>query len=669
MIVPEIGLFALITAMTLSLVLAIVPQLGVHKGVAKWIAVAKPVAIGQFLFMLLSYLCLTYSFINHDFSVEYVALNSNTNLPFIYRIAAVWGSHEGSLLLWALILSLWTVAVALFSKALPIELSARVLAVMGTVAIGFQLFIIFTSNPFLRIFPIPVEGKDLNPLLQDPGMAIHPPMLYMGYVGFSVAFAFSIAALLNGKLDAAWVRWTRPWTAMAWTFLTTGIVLGSWWAYYELGWGGWWFWDPVENASFMPWLVGTALIHSLAVTEKRGMFKNWTILLSVFAFSLSLLGTFLVRSGVLTSVHAFASDPTRGIFILVFLGVVVGGSLTLFAWRGSTIQTEGKFDLVSREALILVNNILLVATSATILLGTLYPLVIDALGLGKISVGPPYFNSVFIPLTAPLAAFVSIGMLARWRQDKVTRFASLLWLPLVISLIAGTVLAFMQDHFTWAALIGLTLAVWTGLTAWAVIYARIQDKADKIAALRDVPLSIWAMSVAHFGIAIFIVGITLTATYTLEKDIRMSPGQTMQLAGYDFKFHGVTEVAGPNYDASEGRVSVSKNGKEIADLHPQKRIYRASGMPMTEAGIDKSITRDLFVALGEPLDKNGDWALRVYFKPFVRWIWMGGLFMAAGGLLAVADKRYRKGKKPQVAAAPVKVAAKPIAKATKARRA
>ncbi len=649
MIVPEIGLFSLITALCMSLVLAVVPQVGVQKGIAKWIAVAKPVAIGQFVFVLVSYLCLTYAFITHDFSVEYVALNSNTHLPFIYRIAAVWGSHEGSLLLWMLILSLWTVAVAIFSKALPVELIARVLAVMGAVAVGFMLFIIFTSNPFLRIFPIPAEGRDLNPLLQDPGMAIHPPMLYMGYVGFSVAFAFAIAALLNGKLDAAWVRWTRPWTAMAWTFLTTGIVLGSWWAYYELGWGGWWFWDPVENASFMPWLVGTALIHSLAVTEKRGMFKNWTILLSVFAFSLSLLGTFLVRSGVLTSVHAFASDPTRGIFILVFLGIVVGGSLTLFAWRGPKIHTEGNFELVSREALILANNVLLVATAATILLGTLYPLVIDALGLGKISVGPPYFNSVFIPLTAPLAVFVGIGMLARWRQDKVSRFASLLWLPLLVSLVGGIALALLQDFFSWAALIGLTLAVWTGLTAWSAVQTRIKDKPNKLVALVDVPLSIWAMSVAHFGIAVFIVGITLTSIYTQEKDIRLAPGQSMQLAGYDFVFHGVQKAAGPNYDASEGRVSVTKNGAPVAELEPQKRIYRASGMPMTEAGIDAGITRDLFVALGEPLDDNGSWALRIYYKPFVRWIWIGGLFMAFGGLLAATDKRYRKDSKTKEA--------------------
>ncbi len=649
MIAPEIGLFSLIIALCMSLVLAIVPMLGVQRGVGSWIAIARPAAFAQLGFVVLAYCCLTYAFINHDFSVEYVALNSNTHLPFIYRVAAVWGSHEGSLLLWALILSMWTAAVALFSKTLPVELIATVLAVMGAVAVGFILFIIFTSNPFLRIFPIPLEGKDLNPLLQDPGMAIHPPMLYMGYVGFSVAFAFSIAALINGKLDAAWVRWTRPWTAMAWMFLTTGIVLGSWWAYYELGWGGWWFWDPVENASFMPWLVGTALIHSLAVTEKRGMFKSWTILLSVFAFSLSLLGTFLVRSGVLTSVHAFASDPTRGIFILVFLAIVVGGSLMLFAAKGPKIHSEGVFELVSRDALILLNNILLVATAATILLGTLYPLVIDALGLGKISVGPPYFNGVFIPLTGPLAFLAGFGVLARWRQDKVSRLVGLLWLPMACSVAAGIALAFMQESFSWAALIGLTLAVWTAITAFTPIQNRLRNKTNKLSALADVPLSTWAMSVAHFGIAVFIVGITLTSTYTLEKDVRLAPGESLHLAGYDFLFNGVKDAEGANYDANQGSVTVTKEGKLISELKPQKRIYRASGMPMTEAGIDASITRDLFVALGEPLGDKGAWALRIYYKPFVRWIWMGGLFMAFGGFLAVNDKRYRKDAKLQEA--------------------
>ncbi len=642
MMLPELGQFSLILAACLSLVLAVVPLLGVQKGVGSWIALARPTAFGQTFFMMVSYGILTASFINHDFSVLYVASNSNTQLPFMYLVAGVWGSHEGSLLLWALILSLWTTAVALFSKNLPTELMARVLSIMGAVALGFLLFVIFTSNPFERIFPIPAEGRDLNPLLQDPGMAIHPPMLYMGYVGFSVAFAFALAALMNGKLDAAWVRWTRPWTTTAWLFLTLGIVLGSWWAYYELGWGGWWFWDPVENASFMPWLVGTALIHSLAATEKRGMFKSWTILLSVFAFSLSLLGTFLVRSGVLTSVHAFASDPTRGIFILVFLGIVVGGSLMLFAIQAPKIQTEGHFELVSRDALLLVNNVLLVATTATILLGTLYPLVIDALGLGKISVGPPYFNGVFVPLMAPLAFFVGIGVLARWRQDNVKRLWQLVMIPLASSLAIGLILALVQTHFSWAALIGLTLAVWTAIGAGLGIFDRLKNKTDKFTALFEQPLSIWAMTIAHLGIAVFIVGVTMVSTYSEEKDIRLAPNESLQLAGFDFLFHGVKPATGANYQANEGHFTVTKNQNLVAELHPEKRIYNASGMPMTEAGIDAGLTRDLFVALGEPLGNDGSWALRVYYKPFVRWIWIGGLFMAFGGLLAVLDKRYRR---------------------------
>ena len=641
MIVPEIGHFALILALSMAVVQAVVPVMGVQRGIAGWIAVARPLAYGQLLFVAIAYYCLTYSFISHDFSVAYVAANSNTQLPYIYRIAAVWGSHEGSLLLWILILSIWTAAVALLSKSLPIELVGRVLGVLGIVSIGFLTFVLFTSNPFLRQFPIPLDGRDLNPLLQDPGMAIHPPMLYMGYVGFSVAFAFSIAALMNGKLDTAWARWTRPWTTTAWMFLTIGIVLGSWWAYYELGWGGWWFWDPVENASFMPWLVGTALIHSLAATEKRGMFKSWTILLSVFAFSLSLLGTFLVRSGVLTSVHAFASDPARGIFILGFLVTIVGGSLALFAARAPRIKSESSFELVSKDAFLLVNNVLLVAAAATILLGTLYPLLIDALGMGKISVGPPYFNSVFLPLTAPLAVMVGIGVLARWRQDNLKRLFGLIALPVAGAVVAGVILSLLQETFSWGALIGLTLAVWTFVSAVLGIQTRLQNKTDKLAALQQIPISIWAMTVAHFGIGVFIVGITLTSTYSVEKDIKLSPGDSVSLAGYDFQFHGVEKKAGVNYDASQGKVTITHEGQPVAELHPQKRIYRASGMPMTEAGIDASITRDLFVALGEPLDNAGAWAVRVYYKPYIRWIWMGGVFMAIGGLMASMDKRYR----------------------------
>lgn len=642
MINPEVGLFSLILGLCISMVMATVPLIGVKKGIGSWIAMAKPLAVGQFTFIFISYLCLTNAFVTHDFSVAYVAENSNTHLPFVYLVSGVWGSHEGSLLLWILILSLWTIAVALFSKSLPIDLTARVLSVMGGVAVGFLLFILLTSNPFLRLFPVPPEGRDLNPLLQDPGMAIHPPMLYMGYVGFSVAFAFAIAALMNGKLDTAWARWTRPWTTTAWMFLTMGITLGSWWAYYELGWGGWWFWDPVENASFMPWLVGTALVHSLAVTEKRGLFKNWTILLAVFAFSLSLLGTFLVRSGVLTSVHAFASDPARGIFVLGFLTVVVGGSLFLFALRSSKIHSEASFEPLSRDSMLLINNVLLVATAVTILLGTIYPLIIDALGLGKISVGPPYFNSVFIPLTAPLAALVGVGSLMRWRQDSFIRLVELLRWPLLCSLAGGVVLAFMQTTFSWGALIAMILVSWILVTAFYGIHLRIRSKADKLKALTEISLSVWAMTLAHIGIAVFIVGISLTSIYSQEKDVRLAPGESLQLAGFDFLFHGVKNVPGINFDANQGHVSVTRNGEAVAELFPQKRVYRAQGMPMTEAGIDAGLTRDLFVALGEKLGTDGSWALRIYYKPFVRWIWLGGVIMALGGFLAVTDKRYRK---------------------------
>jgi cytochrome c-type biogenesis protein CcmF len=641
----EIGHFALILAACISITLAIVPLLGVQQRIASWIALARPAAFGQLFFLLIAYGTLTAAFIKHDFSIEYVALNSNTHLPLMYRIAGVWGSHEGSLLLWALILSIWTSSVAFFSRKLPAILMARVLSVMGAIAVGFLLFIIFTSNPFLRIFPVPLEGKDLNPLLQDPGMAIHPPMLYMGYVGFSVAFAFAIAALMGGKLDSAWLRWTRPWTTMAWLFLTCGITLGSWWAYYELGWGGWWFWDPVENASFMPWLIGTALIHSLAVTEKRGIFKSWTILLSVFAFSLSLLGTFLVRSGVLTSVHAFASDPTRGIFILVFLAVVVGGSLSLFAIQGPKLQSTGRFELVSRDALLLVNNILLVSAAATILLGTIYPLIVDALGAGKISVGPPYFNGVFVPLTAPLALFVGIGVLARWREDNPVRLWQLVRVPLGASVLVGLLFALLPSKFSIAAFIGLSLAVWTAIGAGFGVYERIRHQRNKLAGLKKVPLNIWAMTLAHLGIAVFIVGVTLVSNYSQEKDIRLLPNETLHLAGYDFLFHGVTPQTGANYTANQGHFTITQQQRLVAELHPQKRLYNASGMPMTEAGIDAGLTRDLFVALGEPLGNDGAWALRIYYKPFVRWIWMGGVFMALGGLLAVFDKRYRRAAK------------------------
>ena len=639
--IPEIGQFLLILALCMALVLGTLPIIGAHRGLSGWIAVAKPAAYAQLLFMALSYSCLTYSCLTHDFSVKYIATNSNTSLPTLYLISGVWGAHEGSLLLWGLVLTIWTGLVAQFSKSIPVETLARVLGVMGLVSIGFILFLLFTSNPFERLFPAPLEGRDLNPLLQDPGLAIHPPMLYMGYVGFSVAFAFAIAALLEGRLDSAWARWSRPWTNMAWMFLTVGIALGSWWAYYELGWGGWWFWDPVENASFMPWLVGTALIHSLAATEKRGVFKTWTVLLAIFAFSLSLLGTFLVRSGVLTSVHAFASDPARGLFILIFLAVVVGGSLLLYAVRAPTVKSSATFELVSRESFILLNNVLLVVTAASILLGTLYPLVIDALGLGKISVGPPYFNAVFIPLMAPLAFVVGLGMLLRWKKDSIRQLALRVRWIIAVCVIGGMLLPLLMPFYSWAAVLGLTLALWTVAMTGLSFVDRLGTKGFSWQRMLTIPAGFYGMTLAHLGIAVFVTGITLTSIYSVEKDVRMAPDETIDMSGYIFEFKGVTETTGPNYMAQQAFVTVSHEGKEVAKLEPQKRVYQVQTMPMTEAAIDAGLFKDLFVAIGEPLGDQGAWSLRIYYKAFSRWIWLGAVFMAAGGLCAAFDRRYR----------------------------
>ncbi len=637
--IPELGHFALILALVVALLQGIIPLAGAARRLPGWMAVAPAAATAQLLCLVVAFGCLTWAFVHNDFSVAYVAQNSNSALPLIYRISAVWGAHEGSLLLWALALALWGFAVSRFSHSVPADMQARVLGVMGLVSVGFLLFMLGTSNPFERLLPAVSEGRDLNPLLQDPGLALHPPMLYMGYVGFSVAFAFSIAAMLGGRLDTAWARWARPWTSAAWVFLTLGITLGSWWAYYELGWGGWWFWDPVENASFMPWLVGTALIHSLAVTEKRGAFKAWTVLLSIIAFSLSLLGTFLVRSGVLTSVHAFATDPKRGIFILVFLGIVVGGSLLLYAARAPRLRNAGEFDLVSRETSLLLNNILLVVAAGSILLGTLYPLILDALGIGKISVGPPYFNAVFVPLTAPLALLLGIGALARWRRDSLRRLAALLWPEFLFSLVAALVLLpLLGFPFRPAAAFGLFLAVWVAASTLRGLRERIRGRG--LPALRQVPRHFWGMTVAHLGVGIFITGVTLTSIYSVEKDVRLAPGDSFELGGYRFRLERIEKIKGPNYSADRGLVIASRNGERVARLHPEKRNYFTSPMPMTEAGIDPGLTRDLFVALGQPLGEEGAWSVRLYYKPFVRWIWLGGVIMALGGILGAADRRY-----------------------------
>jgi cytochrome c-type biogenesis protein CcmF len=639
--IPELGHFSLILALCMAVILAIIPIVGATRSVSGWIAVARPTAFAQLLFVAVAYGCLTYSFLTHDFSVKYAAMNSNTALPVLYLVSGVWGAHEGSLLLWALVLCCWTALVAQFSRAIPDATVARVLGVMGMISIGFLLFLLLTSNPFERLFPAPLEGRDLNPLLQDVGLAIHPPILYMGYVGFSVAFAFAIAALMQGRLDAAWARWSRPWTTIAWMFLTLGIALGSWWAYYELGWGGWWFWDPVENASFMPWLVGTALIHSLAATEKRGVFKTWTVLLAIFAFSLSLLGTFLVRSGVLTSVHAFASDPARGLFILIFLAIVIGGSLLLYAVRAPAVKSSATFEPVSRESVILINNVLLVVTAASILLGTLYPLVIDALGMGKISVGPPYFNAVFIPLMAPLAIAVGGGMLLRWKRDSLSDLTSRVRWFILGCVVGGLALPLLMPFYSWAAALGLTLALWTVAMTVLSFIDRLGEKGLSWERLAKIPAGFYGMTIAHLGIAVFVVGITLTSVYSIEKDSRMAPGETLELASYTFKFQGIKQAQGPNYIAQQGLITVSHEGKPDVTLEPQKRVYQVQKMPMTEAAIDAGLFRDLFVAIGEPLGDEGAWSLRIYYKAFIRWIWLGAVFMAVGGLCATCDKRYR----------------------------
>ena len=646
--IPELGHFALIMALVMALIQASLPVIGAAKGINSWVAIAKPVARLQLFFMLSSFAALVYAFVVHDFSVAYVANNSNTALPLIYRISAVWGAHEGSLLLWALVLSIWTGAVTIFSRSIPKDMLARVISVMGMVSVGFLLFMLLTSNPFDRLAMAPLEGRDLNPLLQDFGLAIHPPMLYMGYVGFSVAFAFAIAAMLGGKLDAAWARWSRPWTTIAWIFLTLGISLGSWWAYYELGWGGWWFWDPVENASFLPWLVGTALMHSLAVTEKRGTFKAWTVLLAIFAFSLSLLGTFLVRSGILTSVHAFATDPARGVFILMFLVVVIGGSLLLYAWRAPSIRSSTTFELFSRETALLINNVILVVVAASVLLGTLYPLLLDALGVGKISVGPPYFESVFVPLTIPLALLLGVGAMMRWKQDKPMRLFKALGVLFVISIIVGSSLPLLFSRYEFGAAIGLMLATWIVLTTLQGVRLRLANKDYSLQSFMSVPRGFYGMSIAHIGVAVFIVGITLTSIYSEEKDVRMVPGEQFVLGGYSFEFKGARSIPGPNYLAQKGHLTVSKDNQVVATLYPEKRVYRVQRSPMTEAAIDAGITRDLFIALGEPRGADGAWSLRLYVKPFIRWIWLGTIIMALGGLLAATDRRYRMAKKNSV---------------------
>ena len=640
--IAELGHFSLIIALLMALVQGVLPLAGAHTGRSAWTALARPAARGQFLFVLLAYACLTQVFIANDFSVLLAARHSNSSLPLVYRITAVWGNHEGSILLWSLILAGWTLAVSIFSRQLDDTMLARVLGVMGLVSCGFLLFTLFTSNPFERLLPAAPDGQDLNPLLQDPGMVIHPPMLYMGYVGFVVAFAFAIAALLAGRLDTAWARWSRPWTTVAWCFLTAGIALGSFWAYYELGWGGWWFWDPVENASFMPWLVGTALIHSLAVTEKRGGFKMWTALLAILAFSLSLLGTFIVRSGVLSSVHAFASDPARGVFILGFLSVVVGGSLALFAWRAPRVGLGGSFAPVSRESMLLANNVLLVVAAAAVLLGTLYPLVIDALGMGKLSVGPPYFSAVFVPLIAPALFLMGVGPMTRWREASAIDLARRLRWAAAVSLLSALIAPFFLGHWTPMIGLGLLLGAWVASTALLNLFSRLREHPAPgwAARLAAQPGSYYGMLLAHFGVSVFIVGVTVVSGFSSESDVRMEPGDVAQVGGYSFELKAVNPVTGPNYTALRATVAVSIDGQDLGRLEPERRLYKVSRMAMTEVAIDRGLRRDLYVALGEPVGPTA-WSVRLHHKPLVNWIWGGCVLMALGGLLAVMDRRYR----------------------------
>jgi cytochrome c-type biogenesis protein CcmF len=650
-VLPELGQVALVLALLVALLQAALPLVGAQRGNAAWMAVARPAAFAQLVLVLGAFAVLTASFVMQDFSVRYVAENSNSLLPLVYRYTAVWGSHEGSLLLWALILAGWTGAVAAFSRRLPIEVVARVLGVMGLVAVGFLSFLIFTSNPFARLLPAVAEGRDLNPLLQDPGMIAHPPMLYLGYVGFVVPFAFAVAALIDGHLDARWLRWTRPWTNVAWGFLTCGIAIGSWWAYYELGWGGWWFWDPVENASFMPWLVGAALLHSQAATEKRGSFRGWTVLLAIAAFSLSLLGTFLVRSGVLTSVHAFAADPTRGLFILVFLAIVIGGSLLLYALRAPRFGDGAPFAASSRETLLLANNLLLASACGMVLLGTLYPLLADALDLGKISVGPPYFGFLFVLLMTPLVLLLPFGPLTKWQRETASKPLAMLAPWLVLALVLGVIAYFLAPQGPWKTAAGVAASAWVALGTARFVWTRLRGNGRRFTP------EMLGMVLAHCGIAVFLVGALLVEAQQSQRELAMKPGETVELGGYAFRFEGVDETRGPNYLSDRGHVQVLRDGRPLVLLHPEKRAYASGGQVMTEAGIHPGVFADVYVALGEPLGATSDpnraagaWAVRVHVKPFVRWIWLGAALMALGGFVTATERRFRPRPAPADAA-------------------
>ena len=642
--IPELGHLALWLAVGVTLALGTVPLVGAQRGRGDWMALARPLSQALLVLITFSFACLVISFVNNDFSVLNVAEHSNSALPVMYRVAASWGSHEGSLMLWLLMQAGWAWAVSHFSRNLPPAVLARILAVMGLLTLSFLLFVLLTSNPFDRLYPIPLDGRDLNPQLQDPGMIFHPPMLYMGYVGMSVAFAFAVAALIGGNLDSQWARWSRPWVTVAWAFLTFGIALGSWWAYYELGWGGWWFWDAVENASFMPWLVATALIHSLAVTEKRGSFKSWTVLLAILAYSLSLLGTFLVRSGVITSVHSFASDPTRGLFILVMLAITVGAALALFAWRAPSVGLGARFSMVSRETMLLANNVLLVVATGAVMLGTLYPLILDALGLGKISVGAPYFNAVFVPIMAVLVFFMGVGPLARWKNDEVPALAKRLRWAAGVTVVTAALGAWVGGEMTFGSVVGLLMTFWILTSVAAELWERVRPaggvRANVLHRLGQLPRATVGMMLAHVGVAVFVFGVTMVGTYDIERDVAMNPGDSTTVRGYTFTYMGAQAVQGPNFQAMRGHLVVTRDGQAVSDMYPEKRVYRVQRNPMTEAAIHSRIQGDLYVQMGEVIE--GDkWLVRIWVKPFVSWVWFGCLLMGLGGIWAVTDRRYR----------------------------
>ncbi|WP_288320092.1 heme lyase CcmF/NrfE family subunit [Haemophilus parahaemolyticus] len=640
--IAELGNYGLALALALSIFLAILPLVGAEKGNAKLMALGRPLTWAMFLALSLSFGSLFYLFAVNDFSVQYVVNNSNSTLPLQYRLSAVWGSHEGSLLLWIWLLALWAVGVATFTRKMPEEAVARVLSVMGLISIGFMVFIIFSSNPFNRTFPdFPADGRELNPMLQDVGLIFHPPLLYMGYVGFSVAFAFAIASLMTGKLDTAWARWSRPWTMAAWVFLTLGIVLGSWWAYYELGWGGWWFWDPVENASLMPWLAGTALIHSLAVTEKRSTFKAWTVLLAILAFSLCLLGTFLVRSGILVSVHAFASDPTRGLYILAYLVFVIGGSLLLYAFQGTKIKSLDNYQRYSRETLLLLNNVMLMAFLSVVFLGTILPLIHKQIGLGSVSIGAPFFNQMFLILMVPFAFILGIGPLVKWRRDQISAIRTPVMISLVMMIALGFGLPYLVgNRITATSVMGVMMSAIIVILSLYEMHTRATHRHSFLTGIFKLSRSHWGMVFAHLGVAMTVFGIAMSHNFSIEKDVRMREGDSVQILDYNFTFKGLKITDGANYQGGTAEIEITRNGKQEAILHAEKRFYNVSKMGMTEAAIDWGFSRDLYAALGEQLD-DGSWGLRLYYKPFIRWIWLGGLFMALGGLLCMLDKRYR----------------------------